>query len=139
MNIKIITSVIILSTFSFYLFNPSLGTNTNFNLRPLSFYERTNFSEVCANLKEEEDKNVILTYGNISRFIPLFCREPITIDTTQIDFVPYLPETIPYLAKIMGEIYGIPFSNGDKLQKHRFSDQRRSVWHNPCQKHFDQN
>jgi hypothetical protein len=115
-NSKSFTLVFILSTFIFYLFNPSLGTNTNFNLRPLSFYERTNFSEVCANLKENEAKNVILTYGNISRFIPLFCREPILIDTTQIDFVPYLPETIPYLARIMGEIYGIPFSNKDKLQ-----------------------
>ena len=114
--LKSFTVVVILLAFILYLLNPSLGTNTKFNLKPVSFYEHTNFSRVCDNLKENEVKNIILTYGNISRFVPLFCREPIVIDTTQIDFVPYLPETIPYLARVMGEIYGIPFSNIDKLQ-----------------------
>jgi hypothetical protein len=65
-------------------------------------------------LEVSNGENLILTNGYISRLVPLFCRQPILIDTTQIDFLPYIPETIPYLAKIMEEVYGIPFEGRQK-------------------------
>jgi hypothetical protein len=120
-SLNLISFLSIFLTFVYFQI-PSIGTRTDFDFRPVSFFESTNFSKVCDNLKVSNGENLILTNGSISRLVPLFCRQPILIDTTQIDFLPYIPETIPYLAKIMEEVYGIPFEGSQKLEKLYRSD-----------------
>lgn len=55
--------------------------------------------------------NQILTIGNSSRIIPIKCKKPIVLDTTAIDFIPYLPKEIIRLKVLVEEIYGINFND----------------------------
>jgi hypothetical protein len=118
---KLLSLLSLILTFVYFQ-TPSIGTKTDFVFTPVSFFESTNFSSVCEDFNVSKDENLILTYGYVSRLVPLFCKQPILIDTTQIDFAPYIPETIPYLAKVMEEVYGIPFDNRQKLEKLYRSD-----------------
>ena len=59
---------------------------------------------------KNEPTNVV-TIGIASRLIPLNCRKPTLIDTTQIDFVPYTPNSLPKLKNIIEKVYGLNFSS----------------------------
>jgi hypothetical protein len=53
----------------------------------------------------------ILTLGDASRFVTLECKLPILIDTTQIDFAAYNPNSLFSLSEITSDLYGINFMN----------------------------
>jgi hypothetical protein len=118
----IINFFIFVTLVTIYLINPGWGIKTDsFNFRPVSFYERMDFSNVCAKL-DDLNSGVVLTYGEISKFVPLNCLKPILIDTTQIDSAPYVPETISYLSAVISEIYGVPFESRKEFNTFYRSD-----------------
>lgn len=64
-----------------------------------------------------DNESNVVTLGNASRIIPLNCRNKILIDSTQIDFIPYSPSSIPKLKEIMENIYGLDFFSRDKTSE----------------------
>ena len=64
---------------------------------------------MCSNLMNS--KLPVLTLGEASRFVTLECKLPILLDTTQIDFAAYNPNSLFKLSEITSDLYGINFMN----------------------------
>ncbi len=76
----------------------------------LNIYQKS--ENLCLSLEPNEKK--VLTIGNPSRFIPIKCGKSVILDTTAIDFIPYLPNALNSLKTIIDEVYGLDFQDPRK-------------------------
>jgi hypothetical protein len=90
-------------------FYPNLTPKINFQstLNPKQI--NSNYKAVCNSLISSNLP--VLTLGEASRFVTLECKLPILIDTTQIDFAAYNPNSLFNLSEITSDLYGINFMN----------------------------
>jgi hypothetical protein len=95
--------------FAFMYFYPNLTPKINFQstLNPKQI--NSNFKAICNSLMSSDLP--VLTLGEASRFVTLECKLPILIDTTQIDFAAYNPNSLFNLSEITSDLYGINFMN----------------------------
>ncbi len=99
--------ILVTILFAFMYFYPNLTPKINFQstLNPQQI--NSNYKNIC-NLLMSSNLPV-LTLGEASRFVTLECKLPILIDTTQIDFAAYNPNSLFNLSEITSDLYGINF------------------------------
>jgi hypothetical protein len=66
-------------------------------------------AEYCEILNQDNKR--ILTSGISSRFIPINCKRSIILDSSTIDFIPYLPKGVVELKNLTEQLYGIDFND----------------------------
>ena len=101
--------ILVTILFAFMYFYPNLTPKINFQstLNPKQI--NSNFKAICNSLMSSDLP--VLTLGEASRFVTLECKLPILIDTTQIDFAAYNPNSLFNLSEITSDLYGINFMN----------------------------
>jgi len=93
-------------TFYFYPgLTPKIDFQSTLNPRQLN----SDYKAICNSLMNSNLP--VLTLGEASRFVTLECKLPILIDTTQIDFAAYNPNSLFNLSEITSDLYGINFIN----------------------------
>ena len=99
----------ITTLFAFMYFYPNLTPKIDFQstLNPRQI--NSNYEAICSNLMNS--KLPVLTLGEASRFVTLECKLPILLDTTQIDFAAYNPNSLFKLSEITSDLYGVNFMN----------------------------
>lgn len=114
LNLSIFHALYFLVIFSGFYFNFEKFDY----LRIWPFPSKYNYStekDLCDILNSSD--SLILTIGNASRIIPLNCRSPILLDTTQIDFIPYSKNSLPTLKDIIEDVYGLHFNFRKNISK----------------------
>jgi hypothetical protein len=84
---------------------PKIDSQSTLNPRQIN----SNYKAICNSLMNSNLP--VLTLGEASRFVTLECKLPILIDTTQIDFAAYNPNSLFNLSEITSDLYGINFMN----------------------------
>ena len=108
-NYSRVYSILVTILFAFIYFYPNLTPKTDFQstLNPRQI--NSNYKAICDALMNSNLPT--LTLGEASRLVTLECKLPILIDTTQIDFAAYNPNSLFNLSEITSDLYGINFMN----------------------------
>jgi hypothetical protein len=90
-------------------FYPGLIPKINFDPTLPKIMSDAEIDLVCGSFKFPDRQ--ILTLGLSSRLVPLHCKHPILLDSTQIDFIAYNSHKLENLSEVLDNVYGVNFKD----------------------------